>query len=52
MRKVALQSEDKDEVLQEKIIQKLENACIFREQQIEKMKEKLREHVIISNLII
>jgi hypothetical protein len=31
--------------LEEKILQKLESACIFREQQIEKMKEKLREHV-------
>jgi hypothetical protein len=41
---------DKDE-LEEKIIQKLENACIFREQQIEKMKEKLREHVNYWSLV-
>ena len=31
--------------LEEKILQKLESACVFREQQIEKMKEKLKQHV-------
>jgi hypothetical protein len=31
--------------LEEKILQKLENAVLFREEQVEKIREKLREHV-------
>ena len=31
--------------LEEKIIQKMENALALREEQLEKIKEKIREHV-------
>jgi len=31
--------------LEEKILQKLENAVLFREEQVEKIREKMREHV-------
>jgi hypothetical protein len=34
------------EELEEKIIQKLQNALQYREEQLEKIKEKMREHVL------
>ncbi len=34
--------------LSEKIVQRLENACVYREKNIEKMKDKLREHVSVG----
>jgi hypothetical protein len=31
--------------LEEKIMEKLHNALVYREEQLEKIKEKIREHV-------
>ena len=41
----------KDE-LEEKIIQKLQNALVYREEQLEKLKEKIREHVRNKRIVL
>jgi hypothetical protein len=40
------------EELEEKIIQKLQNALNSREEQLEKIKEKIREHVSLGSLFL
>ena len=45
MEEVRKATQSNNAELEEKIIQKMENALALREEQLEKIKEKIREHV-------
>ncbi len=49
--KVRKATTNNKEELEEKIIQKLQNALNYRSEQLETMKEKIREHVILKKLM-